>query len=73
LVTEKVGFYEYIKDLDQDFVQKIDLNSRQVCVREFLQKGRNRHGLDDIRKVFDPVRIRQQLLAVVLAEGTGAS
>ena len=65
LLTEAVGFYEYIKDIDQDFVKKIDLDGQELQVRQFLFQGPDRTGLERIQARFDSAHIRQQLLGVL--------
>jgi glycosyltransferase involved in cell wall biosynthesis len=69
LLTEAVGFYEYVRGLDQDVVKKICFDDQNVEVREFLLKGSHRHGMDDIKRRFEADRIGQELLAVLLRIG----
>lgn len=38
-MTEAVGFYEYVRDVEQDFVKKIELEDSKVEMLEFLSKG----------------------------------
>ena len=66
LLTEAVGFYEYVRDIDQDYVKKIDLADQRVEMREFLCRGGARSGLGHLETIFDADKIRQQLLDVLI-------
>ena len=66
LLTEAVGFYEYVRDVKQDFVKKIDLEDPKVEMQDFLSRGCKRSGLDRIEFMFDAERIGQSLLKVMI-------
>lgn len=69
LLTEAVGFYEYVRDVEQDFVKKLDLADPRVEMQEFLSKGSSRSGLDRIETLFDAEKIGQTLIEVLIPDG----
>ncbi len=68
LLTESVGFYEYVRDVDQDFVKRIDLDEPRVEMREFLSKGSARGGLDRLEAKFNADSIGEALLRALVPE-----
>jgi glycosyltransferase involved in cell wall biosynthesis len=69
ILTEAVGFYEYVRDLEQSFVKKIDLAEPNVEMEQFLSNRGARSGLDLIETLFDAKKIRQLLLSVMIPQG----
>ena len=69
LVTEAVGFYEYIRDVQQDFVKIVDLTDARLEVREFLSQGSARRGLDRVQSLFDAERICHILMRIIVPPG----
>ena len=69
LLTEAVGFYEFVRDVEQDFVKKIDLEDPKVEMQEFLSMGSARSGLDRIETMFDAEKIGQSLLSCISVPG----
>lgn len=65
-LTDQVGFYEYVRDIEQDFVKKIDLHAPKVEIQAFLSKGLNRSGLDRLQAAFSVERIGTELREVIL-------
>lgn len=68
LLTEAVGFHEYVRDVEQDFVKKIDLQSARVEMQEFLSMGCARSGLDRIKTMFAADSVSQSLFRVIIPE-----
>ena len=66
MLTEVVGFYEYVRELEQDFVHKIDLDADAISVREFLSKGRDRSGLSSLKSIFEAATVRDSLLEAIV-------
>ena len=69
ILTEAVGFYEYVRDVEQDFVKRIDLEEPNEEMREFLFNCSARNGLDRIETIFDAKKIRHSLLRVMIPDG----
>lgn len=61
VVTKEVGFYEYVRDLEQDYVKCIDWDRPKLELQDFLLK-RRRRGLGRILDTFDEARVRQAFL-----------
>ncbi len=68
LLTEAVGFYEYVRDVEQDFVKKIDLEDAKVKMQEFASKGAARCGLERIEAIFQADNIGQSVLRVLIPD-----
>jgi glycosyltransferase involved in cell wall biosynthesis len=68
LLTEAVGFYEYVRDVEQDFVKKFDLVETPEKLIDFLAKGRARRGLNRIQTLFNADNIRQSILKVMIPD-----
>jgi glycosyltransferase involved in cell wall biosynthesis len=71
LVTEAVGFYEYVRHLEQDFVRTMDLGAGKLELRQFLEKGTTRRGLDGIRTIFDAETVGQLLRTAIQGIAAG--
>ena len=67
LLTDAVGFYEYVRDMDQDFVQNIDLKAPSVKIQGFLSRA-GRNGLDRIESIFAADKIGRALMSVMLPD-----
>lgn len=72
LVTEAVGFCEYIREIPQDYVKIVDLTKDELRVRDFLSMGNRREGLDLLQSRFDAERIRNVLISIILPQGEQA-
>ena len=72
LVTEAVGFWEYIRDAHQDYVKVVDLTRDELKVRDFLSMGCGRQGLEHLQSRFDAERIRNVLVSILLPRGEHA-
>jgi glycosyltransferase involved in cell wall biosynthesis len=72
VLTEAVGFYEYVRDMEQDFVKKVDLENAHVEMQEFMSQSRARVGLDRIEALFNATTIGRRILRVMTEREAGA-